>query len=301
MNYTGDAAEQIVRMSLDGVEVAAKITGAAAKEIALLLFAALKDRDNNLKLKGKANLISMLKSGKPVEIFSVKESDVEEFTKRADQYGIVYCALVGKKRDDDGVCDFLVKSSDAPTISRIIDRYEFATVDRAKIANETAGPETEQAQVQTDAEKDAVERPGMDRGSAEAVVADLLGSNEGKTEPEKQPEAERPSAPTPTPAKEVVQNPGPAMAAESRPSEPISERGRNSAGATSTKPSVLEELNEIRAERKEREVDARQRNERKSPGRGKSNTGTVHRRPPTRSGRTKSKKTRKGHNHVRLR
>ena len=34
MNPAGDAAEQIVRMSLNGVEVAAKTTGAGAKHLA---------------------------------------------------------------------------------------------------------------------------------------------------------------------------------------------------------------------------------------------------------------------------
>ena len=34
MNPAGDAAEQIVRMSLNGVEVAAKITDAGAKHLA---------------------------------------------------------------------------------------------------------------------------------------------------------------------------------------------------------------------------------------------------------------------------
>ena len=34
MNTGGEAAEQIVRMSLEGFEVAAKITGAGAKNIA---------------------------------------------------------------------------------------------------------------------------------------------------------------------------------------------------------------------------------------------------------------------------
>ena len=37
MNTGGEAAEQIVRMSLEGFEVAAKITGAGAKNIAVLL------------------------------------------------------------------------------------------------------------------------------------------------------------------------------------------------------------------------------------------------------------------------
>ena len=51
MNYGGDAAEQVVRMSLEGVEVAARITGNGAKNIALLLAAVLKEEQ---KTKGKA-------------------------------------------------------------------------------------------------------------------------------------------------------------------------------------------------------------------------------------------------------
>ena len=38
MNQSGEAAEQIVRMSLEGVEVAARITGSGAKNVAALLY-----------------------------------------------------------------------------------------------------------------------------------------------------------------------------------------------------------------------------------------------------------------------
>ena len=43
MNPGGDAAEQVVRLSLEGAEVAARISGNGAKNIALLLYAALKE------------------------------------------------------------------------------------------------------------------------------------------------------------------------------------------------------------------------------------------------------------------
>ena len=59
MNTGGEAAEQIVRMSLEGFEVAAKITGAGAKNIAILLYSILKEEK---KTKGKARLTSMLRS-----------------------------------------------------------------------------------------------------------------------------------------------------------------------------------------------------------------------------------------------
>ncbi len=41
MNHAGDAAEQIVRMSLEGVEFAVRITGGAAKEIAAFIMGKL--------------------------------------------------------------------------------------------------------------------------------------------------------------------------------------------------------------------------------------------------------------------
>lgn len=53
MYNSGDAAEQVVRMSLEGAEVALKITGAAAKNLAAALYTVLKDQK---KTKGKAVL-----------------------------------------------------------------------------------------------------------------------------------------------------------------------------------------------------------------------------------------------------
>ena len=41
MYNSGDAAEQVVRISLEGTEVALKLTGSAAKNIAILLASAL--------------------------------------------------------------------------------------------------------------------------------------------------------------------------------------------------------------------------------------------------------------------
>ena len=43
MNTGGEAAEQIVRMSLNGVEMAAKISGAGAKHLCILCYPLRKD------------------------------------------------------------------------------------------------------------------------------------------------------------------------------------------------------------------------------------------------------------------
>lgn len=51
MNTGGEAAEQIVRMSLEGFEVVAKITGAGAKNIAILLYSILKEEKKKRQSK----------------------------------------------------------------------------------------------------------------------------------------------------------------------------------------------------------------------------------------------------------
>lgn len=66
MNNGGDAAEQVVRLSLEGFEVAAKLTGSAAKNVALLLVSVLKQEQQT---KGKARLTNMIKSGKERKSF----------------------------------------------------------------------------------------------------------------------------------------------------------------------------------------------------------------------------------------
>ena len=44
MSYSGEAADQVVRLSLNGVEVAAKLSGSAAKQLAIMIYAILKIR-----------------------------------------------------------------------------------------------------------------------------------------------------------------------------------------------------------------------------------------------------------------
>lgn len=138
----GDAAEQIVRLSLEGFQVAAKITGEAAKNIALLLISVLKQEK---KTKGKARLTNMIKSGKELKVFSVERKDLSKFLSQAKKYGVLYTVLREKgNKDEHAVVDIIARAEDASKIQRIMDRFELACVDRASIV--------------TQAEKDIAER-----------------------------------------------------------------------------------------------------------------------------------------------
>lgn len=85
MNNGGDAAEQIVRLSLEGFEVAVRLTGSAAKNIAILLASVLKQEiSQSNKTRGKARLTNMIKSGNSECAWqSLKTLDMEKRKKFA--------------------------------------------------------------------------------------------------------------------------------------------------------------------------------------------------------------------------
>ena len=105
MSYSGDAAEQVVRMTLEGAEVAAKVTGAGAKQVAVLLYAILRDQK---KTKGKTRLASMLRSGKELKVFAVRDTDLQRFCTEAKKYGVLYCVLKDRAAED-GITDIMVR------------------------------------------------------------------------------------------------------------------------------------------------------------------------------------------------
>lgn len=138
MSYSGDAAEQVVRMSLQGAEVAAKITGEGAKHIAVLLYAILKEQN---KTKGQVRLTNMLKSGKELKVFAVKDEDLKRFCTEAKKYGVLYCVLKDKNATD-GITDIMVRAEDTSKINRIFERFQLATVDIGSIKNEIEKEQT---------------------------------------------------------------------------------------------------------------------------------------------------------------
>ena len=132
MNTSSDAAEQLVRISLNTVEVAAKITGSGAKNIAVMLYAIMKDQKQT---KGKTRLSSMLKSGQPLKIYAVRDKDLQKFCTEAKKYGVLYCVLKDKNAED-GMTDIMVREFDSAKINRIFERFNLANVDMASIKTE---------------------------------------------------------------------------------------------------------------------------------------------------------------------
>lgn len=133
MNAGGETADQVVKMSLEGIEIAANIAlkagGSATRSLAAMLYAILTDQK---KVKGKTRLNSLLKSGKELKVFAIRNQDLKLFCEEAKRYGVLYSVLK-EKNNTDGICDIMVRAEDAAKISRIVDKFELATIDTKAI------------------------------------------------------------------------------------------------------------------------------------------------------------------------
>ena len=225
MSYSsGEAAEQVVRMTLNGVEVAAKISGKAAERLAVLLYAVLKDQK---KTRGKTRLTSMLRSGKELKVFSVSDNELEKFCREAKKYGVLYCVLKDKT-DTDGHTDVFVRAEDASKINRIFERFGIATTDLANEEKNSDRPEPD--------------RHTTEKDKDEAFVDALLAKQPNKEEAQ-------------------TQNPTEGRIAKSRQSEPTSRpRGKTDRGISDSpersRKSVRETMKEIREEQRQRSDSA---------------------------------------------
>ena len=269
MSYSGDAAEQVVRLSLETGEVAVKLAGEGAKQLAILLYAILREQK---KTKGKTRLTNMLRSGKELKVFAVKDSDLQLFCREAKKYGVLYCVL--KDRDaTDGLTDIMVRAEDASKINRIFERFNLATVDMAEVRREIE--QSREAQ-----QNAAPEAPAAAEPMTEQEVDDLLDAMLSPA-PEQEGELPVPERTAPEPEQDMdeflaavlgasptreegqTENPTEGRIEKSRQSEPTSKPKEPTAPGTSepqerSRRSVRQELNDIKAEQREKAAKGRE-------------------------------------------
>jgi len=247
MYQSGDAAEQVVRFSMEGLDYTIKLVGSGAKQIAAFLLAALKsdgtEKTPHIKLRGKERLKNMLKSRQPLKIFGVKNSDLEQFSKEAKKYGCVYCALRDKKAKPDDLVDIMVKVEDAPKIDRILEKLEFMAVDRASVESELSAGKDKNVPDVADTEN----------------IVDLMIDDEGKPLPDKSESDKAKEAAEKAEPKKEIKNPSKAKTDRGVPSEPISNSPLRTESTDRNKPESVKEFLREATARKKQERDKAER------------------------------------------
>lgn len=283
-----EAADQVVSMSLRGIEVMAKISGEGAKHLAVYLFAVLQGQKQT---RGRTRLENLLRSGKELKVFAVRNEDLPTFCKEAKRYGVLYCALRDKK-NVDGLCDVMVRAEDASKINRIVERFQLATVDTASIKQEIEQARQDKLPDHLEAER-AMEAATAEEhelvtkeqeASSPAISEEFLDELLGKPEPSEgaEPENEVPEGEQPVhegeplaEAEEPERLPLPRQAESQNQSEPLSPSAPTSAHneASDTileqskpKVSVRQLLREIREENRAAEKRRQEQQQEREPG-----------------------------------
>lgn len=123
-------AELVTRLVLNGTVFMVKLAGqTAAGATRLLTFLAAAAKSENVS--GQKRLADLIKSGKPIQLFTLDEAQLEAFKKGAKKYCIAYSLV----KREDGTCDILVKEDDAVRINRVLG--DIATVAPTLTAEET--------------------------------------------------------------------------------------------------------------------------------------------------------------------
>ena len=274
MNTSGEAADQIVKIFMDGAERLVRLSGSGVKHGTVLVYSLAKEQH---KTKGKARLSNMLKSGKTLKVYTFKDSDLPQFKKVASQYGILY-SILKEKDNTGGVFDVMVRAEDENKIARIIERFKFAQVDvstlRAEVVKET---EQNQEEVKENPATDAQTPPETEhptKSEAQRVADDIFSEpQQGDKATPQNPLIARTET---TRSEKQMEQPS---LSKSHSSE-LFERESNTTVITKTdaerdrgeerKPSVKKRIEDIKKEREKRAKRTPEKNKGKSRSKNKN-------------------------------
>ena len=198
MNYGSDPADQIVRFTLEGTEVALKLSGLAAKNFALFAYAVLKDQK---KTRGKTRLVRMLKEQRPLKFFKVPEESAKEFAREAKNHGLLYVPIRNKLHHDE--LEMVVFADDAAKVQRVLDNLNLDFV-RAQAGEAIAEPVPAQ-----EASAPAVQAPEHENTGSQEISENFTGGRgrESGEVTEKNPSAPSSSSRSRWPGSENTERP----------------------------------------------------------------------------------------------
>lgn len=261
MNLGGDAADQIVKYSMEGLEAGGKLafdgadkilrlSGRGAQHLAAFFYAVLTD---NKKSMGRTRVVRMLKENKPLKFFTVPKDRLKEFCEEGKKRGLLYVIIRDKK--DPEMCEIMVYADDAAKVNRVMDKMnlDFIGAQSGQLTHEVADEIALDVETKT-------EKVQMPEGEIQFEIFDAEQDfNFDIPKEENFMQAQEEDAKS--------------------PSEPSLRSSDISTGQETTeKPSVREELKEIKEGQKEKQRQAKsrknQRGKNRSAGRRKKKAKT---------------------------
>lgn len=172
MEASAEAADLIVKESVQVAEGALKITGMGLKNIAALLLA-LANQDT--KVVGKTTAKRLARDPAAAVVVQIKKEDVARFRKAARQYGVLYF-LAQRKGNQAGIVNVVSNVSYAAQLNAIMESLGYPVPEKAKEEAPKKAPP------RTPSEKSSPERRN---GSTLRTGAPTHNTSAGETPAEK--------------------------------------------------------------------------------------------------------------------
>ena len=182
MDVSAEAADLVVKESLQAAETAVKLTGSGIKHVAALLLALSRQ---DYKVIGQASAARLARDPNPPAVIQIRAEDFPRFKKMAKkEYGVLYLP-VRRRGDESGLITIISTETYAANLNRIMEELGYPApqkeADEAKKAEPLARQEkalngrgsisTASQERTTDAKPSVLERMEAMRRLSEEVNA----------------------------------------------------------------------------------------------------------------------------------
>ena len=127
MDVSGEVADLMVKESIQITEESVKLLAAGAKNLTAFLLALAQD---NKKLSGKTNMARLLREGKELKVFSIRESDLPDFKSFAKK-NVLY-SVVKDKGAGNGMVNLITSVDYVSQVNHFMESRGYAAPARAQ-------------------------------------------------------------------------------------------------------------------------------------------------------------------------
>ena len=121
MDVSAEAADVVVRESLQATEAAAKLTLEGVKNVAALLLAIAKQ---DMKVVGQTTATRLARDPAPAVVIPIKAEDKAKFQKLAKEFGVLYF-FAQKKGNDNGMLNVVSNENYAALLNAIMQQLGY--------------------------------------------------------------------------------------------------------------------------------------------------------------------------------
>lgn len=163
MNSGGEIAELMVKEGIQITEESIKLLAAGSKNLAALLWALATD---SKKLAGMSSMKRLIREGKELRVFCIRERDLEDFKAYAKK-NVLY-SIVKDKRTEDGTVDLITNVDYAAQVNLFMERHGYAA------------PEKEEAEPKKDASRARQGSSSKQRGTGSKASQSRMTDSDDK-------------------------------------------------------------------------------------------------------------------------